>query len=44
MKVGSDDLFFDLLRFLSVRGLERDPARLGELARSLAEQASAQAD
>ncbi|TRO56333.1 hypothetical protein E4K73_47075 [Streptomyces sp. IB201691-2A2] len=43
-KVGSDDLFFDLLRFLSMKGLERNSARLGELARSFAEQASVQAD
>lgn len=43
-KVGSDDHFFDLLRFLSMKGLERNPARLGELARSLADQASVQAD
>lgn len=43
-KVGNDDLFFDLLRFLSMKGLERNPARLGELARSFAEQASVQAD
>ncbi|MEU0645986.1 ParB/RepB/Spo0J family partition protein [Streptomyces umbrinus] len=43
-KVGNDDLFFDLLRFLSMKGLERNPARLGELAQSFAEQASAQAD
>ncbi|MFF3488710.1 ParB/RepB/Spo0J family partition protein [Streptomyces sp. NPDC002701] len=43
-KVSNDDLFFDLLRFLSMKGLERDPARLGELAQSFAEQASAQTD
>ena len=43
-KVGDDDLFFDLLRFLGMKGMERNPARLGELARSFAEQAGAQAD
>ncbi|MFD7282325.1 ParB/RepB/Spo0J family partition protein [Streptomyces sp. NPDC059862] len=42
-RVETDDAFFDLLRILSMRGLERDPARLGELARSIAEQAAAQA-
>ncbi|MFF4044678.1 ParB/RepB/Spo0J family partition protein [Streptomyces sp. NPDC001816] len=42
-KIESNDIFFDLLRFLSMKGLERDPARLGELARSLAEQAAARA-
>ncbi|MET9736379.1 ParB/RepB/Spo0J family partition protein [Streptomyces sp. NPDC006458] len=43
-KVGSDDLFFDLLRFLSMRALERDPARLGELAERFVEEARARAD
>jgi ParB family chromosome partitioning protein len=42
-KVGNDDLFFDLLRFLSIRALERDPARLGELAETLVEEARAKA-
>lgn len=42
-KVGSDDLFFDLLRFLSMRALERDPARLGELAEAFVEEARAKA-
>ncbi|MFB6961152.1 ParB/RepB/Spo0J family partition protein [Streptomyces sp. NPDC056309] len=39
--VKSDDAFFDLLRFLSTKALERDPARLGELAQALAEEAAA---
>ncbi|MFH8470314.1 ParB/RepB/Spo0J family partition protein [Streptomyces sp. NPDC017991] len=43
-KVVNDDLFFDLLRFLSSAGLKRNPARLGELAQTFAEQASAQVD
>ncbi|MCW7946969.1 plasmid partitioning protein [Streptomyces hygroscopicus] len=43
VKVSSDDLFFDLLRFLSVKGLERDPARLRELAQSFVEQAATRA-
>ncbi|MGW2866530.1 hypothetical protein ACWDD4_42970, partial [Streptomyces sp. NPDC001205] len=43
-KVGSDELFFDLLRFLSMRALERDPARLGELAEGFVEAARARAD
>ncbi|MEV5085752.1 ParB/RepB/Spo0J family partition protein [Streptomyces sp. NPDC056159] len=42
--VKSDDTFFDLLRFLSTKALERDPARLGELAQALAEQAAAGVD
>jgi ParB family chromosome partitioning protein len=37
-KVESDDLFFSLLQCLSVRALERDPARLDALARSVIEQ------
>ncbi|MET7458012.1 ParB/RepB/Spo0J family partition protein [Streptomyces sp. NPDC005574] len=40
-KMEADDAFFDLLRFLSAKGLKRDPARLGELARSFAEEAAA---
>ncbi|CAL9653362.1 ParB/RepB/Spo0J family partition protein [Streptomyces sp. enrichment culture] len=40
-KVDSDDLFFDLLRFLSMRALERDPARLGELAKTFVKEAQA---
>jgi ParB family chromosome partitioning protein len=39
-KVESDDAFFDLLQFLGMKGLQRDPARLRELALSLAEQAA----
>jgi ParB family chromosome partitioning protein len=42
--IDSDDTFFDLLRFLCRKGLERNPARLAELARSFAEQAAAQGD
>jgi ParB family chromosome partitioning protein len=37
--IEDDDTFFDLLRFLSKKGRERDPARLAELARSFAEDA-----
>ncbi|MER6847633.1 plasmid partitioning protein, partial [Streptomyces flaveolus] len=36
-KVPSDDHFFDLLRLLSMKALERDAARLDTLARSLLE-------
>ncbi|WP_318219189.1 ParB/RepB/Spo0J family partition protein [Streptomyces sp. SCL15-6] len=36
-KVPSDDRFFDLLRLLSMKALERDAARLDTLARSLLE-------
>ncbi|MFJ5035566.1 ParB/RepB/Spo0J family partition protein [Streptomyces sp. NPDC088560] len=43
-KIESDDAFFDLIAFLSVRALQRDPARLGELARRLVDQATAQVD
>ncbi|MGW6016136.1 ParB/RepB/Spo0J family partition protein [Streptomyces sp. NPDC055210] len=43
-KMVNDDLFFDLLRYLSMKGLKRNPARLGELARTFTEQASAQTD
>ncbi|CAL9623265.1 hypothetical protein SUDANB6_05912 [Streptomyces sp. enrichment culture] len=39
-KVESDDAFLDLLRFLGMKGVRRDPARLRELALSLAEQAA----
>ncbi|MFJ3826032.1 ParB/RepB/Spo0J family partition protein [Streptomyces nodosus] len=42
--VKSDDAFFDLLQFLSTKALERDPARLGELAQALAEEATARVD
>ncbi|MEU8693420.1 ParB/RepB/Spo0J family partition protein [Streptomyces sp. NPDC048665] len=41
--IENDDTFFDLLRFLSKKGRERDPARLAELARSFAERAAGQA-
>jgi ParB family chromosome partitioning protein len=37
-KIESDDVFFNLLDFLSRRGRERDAARLNELARSIADQ------
>ncbi|OQD51657.1 hypothetical protein BM536_038880, partial [Streptomyces phaeoluteigriseus] len=39
-KIESDDAFFTLLQFLSTNGFKRDPLRMGELARSLAEQAT----
>ncbi|MGW5098159.1 ParB/RepB/Spo0J family partition protein [Streptomyces nodosus] len=39
--IENDDTFFDLLRFLSTKALERDAARLGELAQVLTEQATA---
>ncbi|MGW7528764.1 ParB/RepB/Spo0J family partition protein [Streptomyces sp. NPDC054783] len=42
--IDSDDTFFDLLRFLGKKGLERNPARLAELAQSFAEQAAAPGD
>ncbi|MCL3998147.1 ParB/RepB/Spo0J family partition protein [Streptomyces lavenduligriseus] len=42
--IDNDDTFFDLLRILGTKGLQRDPIRLGELARSFAEQAAVQAD
>lgn len=44
MKIPGDDVFFDLLRFLTVKGLKRDPGRLHELVRSFAEQAEAPTD
>ncbi|SEE67773.1 chromosome partitioning protein, ParB family [Streptomyces sp. 2231.1] len=40
-KIESDEVFFSLLEFLSIKALDRDPARLEELARSAAEQAAA---
>ncbi|WAX82206.1 ParB/RepB/Spo0J family partition protein [Streptomyces sp. KMM 9044] len=43
-KIPAEDVFFDLLRFLSTKALERNPSRLGELARSLAEQAATRVD
>ncbi|MFF9025723.1 ParB/RepB/Spo0J family partition protein [Streptomyces eurythermus] len=42
--IDNDDRFFDLLRILGTKGLQRDPIRFGELARSFAEQAAVQAD
>jgi ParB family chromosome partitioning protein len=39
-KVQADDAFFDLFQLLGARALERDPARLGQLAQALAEQAA----
>ncbi|MGY0071997.1 ParB/RepB/Spo0J family partition protein (plasmid) [Streptomyces sp. QTS137] len=43
-KIPAEDVFFDLLQFLSTKALERNPSRLGELARSLAEQAATRVD
>ncbi|MGV9937552.1 ParB/RepB/Spo0J family partition protein [Streptomyces olivaceoviridis] len=43
-KIESDDTFFDLVDFLGVWALKRDPARLGELAQRLVDQAAAQVD
>lgn len=43
-KIESDDAFFTLLQFLSTNGIKRDPVRMRELARSLAEQATARVD
>ncbi|GHF25232.1 plasmid partitioning protein [Streptomyces werraensis] len=37
-KIEKDDVFFALLRFLSMKALKRDPGRLEELARSFVEQ------
>lgn len=42
--IAGDDTFFDLLRFLCKKGLERNPDRLAELAQSFAEQAAVQGD
>ncbi|MFF4836709.1 ParB/RepB/Spo0J family partition protein [Streptomyces sp. NPDC001315] len=44
LKIESDDTFLDLIDFLSVRALQRDPARLGEIAQRLVDQATAQVD
>ncbi|MEU2718652.1 ParB/RepB/Spo0J family partition protein [Streptomyces sp. NPDC007205] len=41
LKIESDDTFFNLLRLLGVKALERDAARFEQLARTLAEQAAA---
>lgn len=43
-KIPADDVFFDLLRFLSTRALERDPARLEELAQSFTGRSAPRAD
>ncbi|MET8769207.1 ParB/RepB/Spo0J family partition protein [Streptomyces sp. NPDC004658] len=43
-KIEDDDVFFDLIRFLGLRALQRDPARLGELGRFLADQPAAKVD
>jgi ParB family chromosome partitioning protein len=43
-KIESDDVFFSLLQFLNTKALERDPARLKELAGSFAEQATARVE
>ncbi|MFB7501935.1 ParB/RepB/Spo0J family partition protein [Streptomyces broussonetiae] len=43
-KISSDEVFFDLLRFLGTKGLERDTGRLVELARSLVEQAATRSE
>ncbi|MDX3762779.1 ParB/RepB/Spo0J family partition protein [Streptomyces sp. AK02-04a] len=40
VKIEGDDTFFDLLRILGLKALERDPARFGQLARSFAQQAA----
>ncbi|MEU2930616.1 ParB/RepB/Spo0J family partition protein [Streptomyces sp. NPDC007251] len=42
--IDSDDIFFDLLRFLCKKGRERDSARLAELAQSFAEEAAVQGE
>ncbi|POX64425.1 plasmid partitioning protein [Streptomyces sp. Ru62] len=43
-KIEDDDVFFDLIRFLGLRALQRDPVRLGELGRSLGDQSTVRAD
>jgi ParB family chromosome partitioning protein len=43
VRVDTDDDFFTLLQLLNAKALDRDPARLGELARSFVEQAAARA-
>ncbi|MGW2031770.1 ParB/RepB/Spo0J family partition protein [Streptomyces sp. NPDC001761] len=43
-KIENDDTFFGLIDFLGVWALKRDPARLGELAQRLVDQATAQVD
>ena len=42
-RLESDDAFFALLQLLNRKAMERDPARLGDLVRSFAEQAAARA-
>jgi ParB family chromosome partitioning protein len=43
VRVENDDAFFTLLELLNTKALDRDPARAGQLARSLAEQAATRA-
>ncbi len=43
-KIESNDIFFELLRCLIKKGLERDPVRLAELAHSFTGQAAAPVD
>ncbi|MFI1734572.1 ParB/RepB/Spo0J family partition protein [Streptomyces acidicola] len=43
-KIEKDDTFFALLRFLNMKALNRDPARLEELARSFVEESAARAE
>ncbi|MDG9723602.1 ParB/RepB/Spo0J family partition protein [Streptomyces sp. DH41] len=43
-KIEKDDVFFALLRFLNSKALNRDPARLEELARSFLEQSTARTE
>ncbi|MGC2997799.1 ParB/RepB/Spo0J family partition protein [Streptomyces sp. G35A] len=43
-RMETDDAFFTLLELLNSKALDRDPARLGDMARSFAEQAAARAD
>ncbi|AIS02472.1 ParB/RepB/Spo0J family partition protein [Streptomyces glaucescens] len=41
-KIESNDVFFELLRCLGARGLQRDAARLADLAQALTEEATSQ--
>lgn len=43
-KITSDDNYFALLQLLSDKGIKRDPARMGELVRTLTEQATTRVD
>ncbi|MEU8654935.1 ParB/RepB/Spo0J family partition protein [Streptomyces sp. NPDC048737] len=43
-KITSNDTYFALLRFLSANGIKRDPARMGELVRTLVEQTTTRVD